>query len=109
MTRTTLWRAAREYCKHYAAAFIAADLMFVGVKWFISALNNPLADGLLRLINATIQEGFRGRMPLRDIYGGIPWGYHAGIAAEGTIAMVLGVLVGLWVNSKEQSRPTSDR
>jgi hypothetical protein len=109
MTQPTSLRAAREYFKQYAAAVIAADLMFVGVKWIISALNNPLADGLLRLINATIQKGFRDRMPLRDVYGGIPWGYHAGIAAEGTIAIVLGVLLSLWVNSKEQSLPTSDR
>jgi hypothetical protein len=109
MTRPTLLRAAGQYFKQYAAAVIAADVMFVGVKSFISALNNPLADGLLRLINATILTGFRGRMPLRDVYGGIPWGYHAGIAAEGTIAIVFGILLGLWVNSKDQSQPTSDR
>src|SRR3984893_8101151 len=109
MTRPPLLRAARKYFKQYAGAVIAAQLMFVGVKSFISALNNPLADGLLRLINATIKQGFRGRMPLRDVHGGIPWGYHARIAAEGAIAIVLGGLLGLWVNSKEQSHPTSDQ
>lgn len=106
MTRPTLLRTARKHVKEYAAAVIAANLIFGGVKGFISVLKYPLADGSLRLINAVILKGFRNRMPLSDPYGGLPWWFYVGYAAEGAIAITLGILVGLWANSREQRRPT---
>ncbi len=98
-------RTARKHLKDYAPAVIAAELMFGGARAFISTLKYPLADGLLRIINAIIRNGFPGQMLLQEYYGTPPWWYHVGIAAEGLIMMTLGILTGLWANFREQRRP----
>jgi hypothetical protein len=103
-----MMEGARKYVKEYAGAAIAASLMFSGILQFVSVLSRPMVDGLLRLINAIIQQGFRDRMPLRNsYYGGPPWWLQATIVAGGSIAVTLGILVGLWVNSRNQHEPTS--
>lgn len=102
MTSLHQMRTARKYLKKYAPAVIAAELMFGGVRTFISTLKYPIADGLLRIINTIIRNGFRGQMLLQEYYGTPPWWYHVGIAAEGAIMMTLGILVGLWASFREQ-------
>jgi hypothetical protein len=100
--------SARKYVKAYAGAAIAASLMFSGILQFVSFLSRRLADVLLRLINAVIETGFRDRMPLRDVYAGGPsWWVQTTFVAAGSIAITLGILVGLWVNSKNQHEPTA--
>jgi hypothetical protein len=93
--------------KEYAGAVVAAGLMYSGILQFVSVLSRRLADVLVRLINVIIQTGFRDRMPLRDVYySGPPWWVQAPFIAGGIIAITLGILVGLWVNSRNQHKPT---
>ena len=107
MIRPNLLSAARSHLKEYAAAVIAANLIFGGLKGLISVLKYPLTDWLLRAINAIIRQGFRNRMSLPDPYGSFPWWFYVGYAAGGAIVMMLGILVGLWVNSKNLHESTS--
>jgi hypothetical protein len=102
-----MMESVKKYVKHYAGAVIAAGLMYGGILQFVSVLSRRLADVFVRLINAIIQTGFRDRMPLRDVYsGGAPWWVDSTFIATGSIAITMGILVGLWVNSKNQYKPT---
>ena len=108
MNQLTMMESVKKYVKEYAGAVVAAGLIYGGILQFVSVLSRRLADVLVRLVNAIIQTGFRDRMPLRDVYsGGPPWWVQAPFIAEGIIAITLGILVGLWVNSKSQREPTS--
>lgn len=104
MTRSPLLNGAWTYVKEYAAAVIAAALMYAGIRQIISAVSFPVTDGVLQLVNAIIQRGFRDRMPLPDYYGEIPWLFPVRVAAVGVIAVVVGSFVGLWVNLRKQRR-----
>jgi len=97
MTRQTMMESVKKYVKEYAGAVVAACLMYGGILQFV----------LVRLVNAIIQTGFRDRMPLRDVYYGGPRWVDTLFIAGGIIAITLGILVGLWVNSKSQHAPTS--
>ena len=107
MNQLTMMERAKKYTKAYAGAVVAAGLMYGGILQFVSFLSHRLADGLVRLINAIIQTGFRDRMPLRDLYsGGPPWWVQATFIATGSIAITVGILVGLWVNSRQGQQPS---
>jgi hypothetical protein len=89
--------------KEYGAAVVAAGLLFAGIKQLLGALDYMLPDFVIEFINFIIRTGFRDRMLLGH-YGGIPWQFHALIIAEGTISIVLGIFVGLWVNARAHRR-----
>ena len=95
--------AAVRYLKEYGGAAVAAALMYGGTYQIFSNLKDPIAIGIIRLINAIIRKAFRGVMPLPD-YSGMPWLTFTGFAAVGVIVAVVGLLVGVWVNAKSQSR-----
>jgi hypothetical protein len=107
MTQLTMMASVKKYVKEYAGAVVAVGLIYGGILRFVAFLSRRLADGFVRLINAIIQTGFRDRMPLRDVYSGGPRWVEAPFVASGIIAITLGILVGLWVNSKSQREPTS--
>lgn len=101
-----MMESVKTSVKEYAGAVVAAGLMYSGVLQFVSVLSRRLADVLVRLINVIIQTGFRDRMPLRDIYyNGPPWWVQVPFIAGGIIAITLGILVALWVNSKNKPTP----
>ena len=102
-----MMESVKKYVKEYAGAVVAACLMYGGILQFVSIVSSRLADVLVRLVNAIIQTGFRDRMPLRDVYYGGPRWVDTLFIAGGIIAITLGILVGLWVNSKSQHAPTS--
>jgi hypothetical protein len=104
MTRSHRLRVVASYVKQYAAAVISALLMYVGIEKMILALSEPITEGILRSINAVIRTGFRDRLLLPE-HGGIPWRFHAMVVATGIAAIVLGIFVGIWVNSREQRQP----
>jgi hypothetical protein len=107
MNQLNMMESVEKHVKDYAGAVVAAGLMYGGISQFVSVLSRRLADILVRLINAVIQTGFRDRMPLRDVYsGGPPWWVQTPFIAVGIIAITLGILVGLWVNSKSQREPS---
>jgi hypothetical protein len=100
MTRASRLRAGWIYVKQYGTAVVAAGLMYAGIYQIISALKYPIANGILKILNAILVRGFRDRMPLPE-YGWIPWAFHARVVAMGVIVIVVGLFVGLWTNSHQ--------
>ena len=86
--------------KQYGAAVIAAGLLFSGIAVFAGIAEFTGTSGLVWIINAIIRTGFRDRMLLGS-YGFPPWQWQLTIAAKGIILIVVGFLIGLWVNSKK--------
>jgi hypothetical protein len=105
MSKSRQLRTAKKYAKDYAVAVVAAEFIFSGVSALIATLKYPLSIEFLKLSNAVIRQGFRGWTLLPESYAQAPWWY---LAAEGAIGIAVGVLVGLWANSREQRRPASD-
>jgi len=67
-------------------------------------LRYPLADSIVKLINAIIRRAFRERLLLGD-FGPLPWAFHAKVVAEGVMVALVGMLIGLWALARSQHRP----
>jgi len=93
--------AAWSYTKEYRATIISTGLIYWGLALILSQLNYPVTNNILRFINWIIRTGFRDQVLLREI-GRIPWQFRAIPMAAGLILVVLGIFVGLWVNTKRQ-------
>jgi hypothetical protein len=101
MTSQSSLHVAMDYVKEYAAAIIAAALMYAGIHQVISVFSQPLAMGIIGLINAISRRGFHG-VTLLPEFSGIPWLFFTRVLAIGVIVIVVGILVGLWANSRSQ-------
>jgi hypothetical protein len=101
MTQFPRANIAMVYVRRYVLAFFAASSVFIGLQRFVLTVSHPVVGGLLRLVNAVIQKAFREVLPLPDRYSSFPWQILAVYVAQGTIFIVLGVLVGLWANHRE--------
>ena len=102
MTVAYRLRMAWKHVKEYAGPVIAADLVYAGIHQMNSVLTYPIADGVIWCVNFIIRTGFRDRLVL-PIYGWFPWRYQTKIIVYGFIPIVLGILVGLWVNSRKKA------
>jgi len=101
-----LWHAGWGHVKQFAGALIAAGLIYGGTHQIFAVLKEPIASGIIYVINSIIRKAFRNAMPLPE-HGGIPWLFHVKVAAVGVIVVMVGLLVGLWVNAKGQrERPS---
>ncbi len=107
MTRTSPSRVAMTYIKEYGPAIIAAALLYGGIHQVISVLTQPIAIGIMHLINAVSRRTFRD-ITLLPEYGGIPWLFFTRVVASGVIVIVVGILVGLWANARSQRQPTRE-
>jgi hypothetical protein len=107
MSVTPRLGAAWGYVKEYAAAVMAAALMFGGIHQLLSAVKYPISFGVLRFLNAIIRRGFPGHFPLPD-YGGastIPWLFHVRNAAVGIMLIIVGILIAVLANVRNQGQP----
>ena len=107
MTKPSLIRAGWVRAKEYGLAVVAAALMYGGVHQFISALSYPLSGLTLQLVNTLLMRAFRDRVPLPNYYPGVPWLFHLRVAAGGMFVLIVGSMVGLWINAKGQRQPDS--
>jgi len=104
MNKQSRLHAGRRYLSEYCGAAIAAGLIFGGTYQVLNNLKEPIAIGIILLINAIIRTGFRGVPQLPD-YAGMPWLLFVRFAAVGFVVMTVGILVGLWVNMQSQRQP----
>jgi len=81
-----------------------AALKYGGICQILSVLRYPLADSIVKLINAIIRRAFRERLLLGD-FGPLPWAFHAKVVAEGVMVALVGMLIGLWALARSQHRP----
>ncbi len=106
MTNASLLRNGWIRVKEYAPPVVAAALMYGGIHQILSALQYPLSNYAVKLINLILRQAFRDVMPLAA-FGDIPWLYLAKTVAVGVIIAVVGMLIGLWVQSRSQRQPTT--
>ncbi len=108
--RHDLLRAAKIPLKEYWAPVVAAALMFGGINELVATATYPLTRAGVWLVNSIIRRGFRDVMPIGGSYysGEIPWRFHATIAAESVIVIVLGIFLGLWVHQKNDASDTPE-
>lgn len=92
---------AMIHVRQRGAAAMAAALIYAGISEIISILKYRIVSVTLRLINEIIIRGFRDRLLLPD-YGGVPWWFDARNFAMAVILIVLGTLLGVWVNRRSQ-------
>jgi hypothetical protein len=106
MTNANLLRNGWIQVKDYAPPVMAAAMMYGGIHQILSALQYPLSNYAVKLINLILRHTFRGPMPLAE-FGAIPWLFHAKIVAEGVIIAVVGMFIGLWVQARSERQPTT--
>jgi branched-subunit amino acid ABC-type transport system permease component len=109
MTQQPLLRVVWIYVKDYALVVISASLMYGGIHQIMSVvltLIYPIARTVPLLVDAIAHTEFQHIPPLASYYSDVRmWVSLAKIVAVGVIAIVVGILVGLWVNSRSQRAP----
>jgi len=105
MTKPNLLRAGWTQVKEYAPAVMAAALMYGGIREIFEGILYVIANLTMKGLNAVFLRAFRDVLPLPNQFAGVPWQFHAKLAAEGVIVAVLGMFLGLWVNARAQRHP----
>jgi len=99
-------RVVRIYVKEYAVAVIAAGLIYGGIHEIVSAILipiYPITEAFPRFVDAILKSEFRDLPPLSsNFYEPWMWTVVSKMLAVGVIAIVVGILVGLWAHSREQ-------
>jgi hypothetical protein len=104
MTSARLLNQGWIRAKTHAPGVVAAALMYGGIHQILSAIQYPLSNYVVKLVNLILRQAFRNMMPLTE-FGTVPWLYHAKNASVGVIVTVVGMFIGLWVNGRRQHRP----
>ncbi len=104
MTNAILLRTGWTRAKEYVPAVLAAALMYAGIYQILEALQYPLSNYIVKLVNLLLRQAFRDVMPLPE-RGAIPWIFHAKMVATGVIVTVVGMFIGLWVHARSRRQP----
>jgi len=111
MTRPPLLRVVGIYVKEYAVAVISASLIYGGIHQIMSVvltLIYPIANIIPHLVDAMVHSRFDHIPPLASYYGDSRmWASLTKVVAIGIIVIVVGILAGLWANSRSRHVPAS--
>lgn len=106
MTEPSLLRVVRIYVREYALAVIAVGLIYGGIHEIVSAILipiYPITEVFPRFVDAILKSEFRYLPSLSsNFYEPWMWTVVSKMVVVGVIAIVVGILVGLWAHYREQ-------
>lgn len=109
MTRPSLLRILWTYIKEYVLAVISVALIYGGIHQIISAIQAliyPIASTVPLFVDAIVHSEFHYLPSLLSYYSDVRmWAFLTTTVAIAVIAIVVGILVGLWAHSRSQRVP----